>query len=374
VSTLSRLIASEIKDHGPIPVSRFMDLALAHPEHGYYRTRDPLGQTGDFITAPEISQMFGEIIGLWAAVVWQSLGCPDPFILAEFGPGRGTMMADALRAAKLQPGFVEAAHIHLVETSPTLRAHQKETLAGHHPIWHDTIEDLPQGPSIIIANEFFDALPIQQFLLGEHGWTERLIAGGDPFHFVASKPIPDAIRLAENLPETSPPNTIKETCPAALAIAESIARRLVEHSGACLIIDYGYADDAVGETWQAIQHHEFVDPLIDPGDSDLTAHVNFKALCQAGRAGGASCFGPVTQGAFLMDLGIGQRAQRLNKNATPEQIEVIDASLRRLIAPSEMGNLFKVMALASPDLETLPGLSQNSEAQNIEAQNTVAPS
>jgi NADH dehydrogenase [ubiquinone] 1 alpha subcomplex assembly factor 7 len=362
VSTLSSLIASEIKDHGPIPLSHFMDLALAHPEHGYYRTRDPLGQTGDFITAPEISQMFGEIIGLWAAVVWQTLGSPDPFILAEFGPGRGTMMADALRAGKLQPGFVEAAHIHLVETSPTLRAHQNKTLSGHQPVWHNTIEDLPEGPSIIIANEFFDALPIQQFLRGDQGWTERLIAGDDPFYFVASEPIADAIRHAENLPETSPINAIKETCPPALAIAESIAKRLVDHSGACLIIDYGYADDAVGETWQAIQHHEFVDPLVAPGDSDLTAHVNFKALCQAGHAGGASCFGPVTQGAFLIDLGIGQRAQRLTKNGTPEQIELIDASLRRLVAPSEMGNLFKVMALASPDLETLPGLPQNNKA------------
>ena len=356
MSALAEVLAREIAAAGPIPVARFMELALAHPEHGYYTTRDPLGAGGDFVTAPEVSQMFGELIGAWAAVTWEAMGRPRPFVLAELGPGRGTLMADALRAARARPDFAEAARLHLVETSPVLRARQATTLAAHGPRWHAGFEDLPAGPLILVANEFFDALPVRQFQRGARGWAERLVAAeaDGAFRFALSAPLA-ADALPAGLPAGASAGTIAEVSPARDALADAVARRLARSGGAALIIDYGHAVAAAGETLQAVSRHRFADPLADPGAADLTAHVDFAALARAARAAGGAVCGPVSQGRFLRALGIAHRAASLAAGKDAATAEAIGAALRRLIAPSEMGNLFKVLALAHPGLAPLPG-------------------
>lgn len=360
MTPLASVIAEEIDTTGPIPVARFMELALNHPEYGYYRSRDPLGVGGDFITAPETSQMFGEMIGLWAAVVWEALGAPTPFTLAELGPGRGTLMADALRAGHAKPGFIEAARLHLVETSPVLRACQVTALSEFDPVFHDHVAGLPEGPLIIIANEFFDALPARQLIRTEMGWAERCVdrvpEGEDGFNFTVGSAVP-----ARDLPSTvtgeHTPGAIYELCPTAQAIVAELVGRYRDAPGAVLIVDYGHAESGVGETLQALRRHEYADPLSDPGTADLTAHVDFSALAQHARNTGADVFGPVGQGRFLLSLGITERAKRLMAAATAQQSDDIEAALKRLLAPSEMGNLFKVMALASPGAETPPGFT-----------------
>jgi NADH dehydrogenase [ubiquinone] 1 alpha subcomplex assembly factor 7 len=360
VTPLARLINDEILKSGPIPVSRFMELALGHPDYGYYRNRAPLGAEGDFITAPEVSQMFGEIIGLWAVVVWEALGTPDPFTLAELGPGRGTLMTDALRATNIRPGFAEAAQLHLVETGPQLRAHQARVLADFNPTFHDTVTGLPTGPMIVIANEFFDALPVRQWVRAATGWAERHVDirpdsdGGFMFTDLPAREEPDVpTGLTEDLLEGS----VVERAPIRSEITAGIASRLTKAPGAVLIIDYGHGVTAAGDSLQAVQGHQFADPLMDPGTADLTAHVDFAALAQAAGAAGAEIHGPVAQGQFLLALGLAQRAEHLKADATAQQRDAIDAALKRLIAPSEMGNLFKVMGLTSPHSGTLPGFA-----------------
>ncbi|MEE9289909.1 MAG: SAM-dependent methyltransferase [Alphaproteobacteria bacterium] len=365
MTPLACVIAEEIETTGPMPVARFMELALNHPEFGYYRTRDPLGAAGDFITAPETSQMFGEMIGLWSAVVWEALGAPTPFTLAELGPGHGTLMADALRAGRTKPGFVEAAQLHLVETSPRLRGRQFEALGGFDPVFHDDLAGLPDGPLIVIANEFFDALPVRQLIATEGGWAERCIDrhtgpnGGFTFTIGAQAPVGDLppTHALDAIPGTIRPGTIYEVSPTAQAIAGELAGRCARAPGAALIIDYGHAGFATGETLQAVRGHAYADPLSDPGTADLTAHVDFGALGQRAHDGGATVFGPIGQARFLLSLGIAARAKRLMAAATAQQGHDMEAALRRLLAPWEMGNLFKVMALASPDAEFLPGFT-----------------
>jgi len=365
VTPLARVIAEEIETTGPMPVARFMELALSHPEYGYYRSRDPLGVDGDFITAPETSQMFGEMIGLWAAVVWETLGAPSPFTLAELGPGRGTLMVDALRAGRAKPGFVEAAQLHLVETSPPLRARQVKALSRFDPVFHDHVAGLPDGPLIVIANEFFDALPVRQLIPMKSGWSERCVDrlpdGKDGFTFASGGPIP-----AEDLPPTfvrdAAPGAnclgnIYEISPTAQAMVGELAGRCAGAPGAVLIIDYGHAESAAGETLQATRGHEYADPLSDPGTADLTAHVDFGALARRARDAGAGVYGPIGQGRFLLSLGITARAKRLMAAAAAQQGDDIEAALKRLLAPSEMGNLFKVMALVPPGAETPPGFT-----------------
>lgn len=345
------LIADEIAARGPMTVARFMELALGHPEYGYYRTRDPLGRGGDFITAPEVSQMFGELIGLWAAVVWEQMGRPAPFILAELGPGRGTLMNDALRAARAMDGFVEAARLHLVETSPVLRAHQGETLTAHAPAWADRIEDLPPGPAIIIANEFFDALPVRQFVRQSGDWFERLVVSdGDDFDFTTGR---EAIADAD-LPADAPEGAVVEKTETAAALMGTLAARLVREGGAALIIDYGHTG-GVGDTLQALRAHQHVDPLTTPGEADLTTHVDFAQLALAAHAAQARTFGPVGQGNFLLMLGLAHRAERLAAGKDRETREKIEAATRRLIARSEMGTLFKALAVTAPALAAPPG-------------------
>ena len=347
---LQRMIASE----GPISVERYMALCLGHPVHGYYVTRDPFGADGDFTTAPEISQMFGELIGLWAAEVWGLTGAPRPVRLIELGPGRGTLIADFLRVARQAPGFVEAAEVHLVETSPILRECQREKLAGSTGsiIWHARLYEIPSGPAIIIANEFFDALPVRQFMRTERGWCERLVglADGKLAFGLASEP-------QAGLPPAGRAGDILEWPGAALDLTREIAARVMTEGGAALLVDYGYSGPAFGDTLQAVKHHAFADPLAEPGDTDLTVHVDFARVAAAARDCGAVVHGPVPQGGFLRALGIDARATALQARASETQAADIESALRRLTdeIPDAMGGLFKVLAIAHPTLSALPG-------------------
>jgi len=355
---LARLRAA-IRADGPISVARYMSEALLHPQWGYYPRRDPLGRDGDFITAPEISQCFGELAGLWCAIAWDAMGAPAPVDLVELGPGRGTLMADALRAiGTAKPTLVKALRIRMVEASPALRTIQERTLAGLPATWHDDITSLPAGPLLLIANEFFDALPIRQIVRGPQFWHERLVgldeAGGLCFVAAAAPtPLGNAIdaRLAD-----APPGSIVEIAPAAIAIMRALATRIAAEGGAALIVDYGYAEPAAGDTLQAVRAHKFADPLAAPGQADLTAHVDFAALARVARDAGCAIHGPVTQGAFLTALGIAARVDILARNArSPEQAERVRAGARRLIDDAEMGTLFKAMAVTHESIPPLPG-------------------
>jgi SAM-dependent MidA family methyltransferase len=351
---IKRIIAHE----GPMSVERYMALALYDPRHGYYMTRDPFGEAGDFTTAPEISQMFGELIGLWVADVARRLPATGTIRLVELGPGRGTLMADALRALKVAPDVRARLSVHLVEASPVLRAKQQATLrdSGVPTAWHERHDEVPQGPAILIANEFFDALPIRQFVMTERGWCERLVgldAKGELTFGLAAEADP-ALRRA------APAGALVEVSPAGLGTIRALARRLAQDSGAALIIDYGHARSGLGETLQAVKRHAFVDPLAEPGEADLTAHVDFPALAAATRGTGAAIHGPITQAHFLAALGIAARATRLKQKADARQGADIDAAVARLAGTGErdMGMLFKVMAIAHPALSPLPGFDR----------------
>lgn len=345
-----------IGETGPLPLSHYMALVLGHPEHGYYITRDPLGAKGDFTTAPEVSQMFGELIGLWLADRWIASGSPARFALAELGPGRGTLMADALRAMRAVPGMVETASIHFVETSPALREAQRARVPQAK--WHDAIGELPALPLFLIANEFFDALPITQYQRTERGWCERCVDYRDGKFTPVLAPVAAANdkALAENV-RVAPVGSIAETCPAATAIAGEIATRIAQRGGAALIIDYGHAKSAAGDTLQALRNHRFADPFDAPGEADLTAHVDFEALAHAVRRGGAAPHGPVEQGAFLIALGIAARAERLSQNATAAQKRDIETALARLTRADEMGSLFKVLGITPPGADAPAGFA-----------------
>lgn len=328
-------LARAITLAGPIPLSRFMAAANAH----YYATRDPLGRQGDFTTAPEISQMFGELVGLWCADLWDRAGRPA-VAWVELGPGRGTLAADARRAmakAGLEPP------IHCVETSPILRTAQAARLPDAH--WHDDLSTLPTDrPLIVVANEFFDALPIRQLVRGPDGWRERLIACQDTLFLpIAGTPVPDDI-LPEALRD-APPGAILETSPAVVTTMRDLVRRLTAQGGALLAIDYGYEGPALGETLQAVRGHAFANPFDAPGEQDLTAHVDFTTLAAAAQAGGAAVWGPVDQGEWLVKLGIDQRAAALAR-ATPARADAIAADRVRLVV--EMGTLFKALAVTAP--------------------------
>jgi NADH dehydrogenase [ubiquinone] 1 alpha subcomplex assembly factor 7 len=343
---LGETIAAIIAQDGPITLARYMSLALGHPRHGYYVTRDPLGAAGDFITAPEISQMFGELLGLWAAHAWVVAGSPKRVALVELGPGRGTLMADALRAiARAAPVFAQSLHVHLVETSPALRAAQRATLAASaEPQWHDGVETLPEGPIIVIANEFFDALPIRQFIRAGGAWRERLVGLGEGQLTLGLS----AEAMQEDTLPDAPDGSVLEVCEPAAAIMAQLARRIARESGAALVIDYGHLQSAFGSTFQAVEAHRFVDPLARPGEADLTAHVDFGALARAAEAEGARIDLMTGQADFLEALGIRQRASALAARSSPEQLGAIEAALDRLTdrSPTGMGSLFKVMAVS----------------------------
>jgi NADH dehydrogenase [ubiquinone] 1 alpha subcomplex assembly factor 7 len=353
---IRRMIAVD----GSISVATFMTVCLGHPAHGYYTTRDPLGRAGDFITAPEISQMFGELIGLWAAAVWQTMGAPARLALVELGPGRGTLMADALRASRVVPAFAAALDVHLVETSPALQRRQQETLAGIGiPLaWHRDLADVPDVPLIVIANEFFDALPVHQAVRTPSGWHERMVGIGPDDTLVFAlhpDPIP---RLAALMPDTVAGARVGAVYEWRSGdVAADLARRVVSHGGVALTIDYGHVDSAAGETLQAVGRHGFADPLASPGEVDLTAHVDFAALARTAQAAGARVHGPLSQGEFLHRLGIETRAAALRAKATAAQGAEIEAARARLTGAGReaMGELFKAIAFADPKLGVLPG-------------------
>ncbi|MCE4222616.1 class I SAM-dependent methyltransferase [Methylobacterium sp. C25] len=330
-----------------------MALCLGHPVHGYYRTRDPLGRGGDFITAPEISQMFGELIGVWIAATRAAMGSPERLDLVELGPGRGTLMVDAVRALRsAAPGA--AIDLHLVETSPVLRALQEDRLSGVSPHWHEAIDTLPDGPAIFVANEFFDALPVRQFERRETGWCERLVGlSADGTRLVRGlSPEPD-----RTITRDAPVGVVLTVPSAALATARTLAGRFVRQGGALLAIDYGHVRPGFGDTLQALASHRFVDPLEAPGEADLTTHVDFAALASAASAEGARIHGPVGQRDFLGALGLRLRADRLKQRATPAQAEAIEAAHARLTDPARrgMGSLFKVLCISHSSLDALPG-------------------
>jgi NADH dehydrogenase [ubiquinone] 1 alpha subcomplex assembly factor 7 len=361
MNALAELLKRRIALRGPLTVADYMSEALTHPEHGYYARRDPLGLSGDFVTAPEISQMFGELIGLWCAVVWRSMGRPSPILLVEFGPGRGTLLGDALRATRDVPGFPEALALHLVETNRALRERQAESLDSANlswdPAWHDGVADLPEGPSLIIANEFFDALPIRQFQRSSEGWRERLVdltEDGTGFRLVLS-PVTSLSPLVPDALHDAPVGSVVEVSPAGLSLAHHIGERVARLGGAALIVDYGPARTTSGDTLQAVRDHRYHDVLVDPGDADLTAYVDFQSLARAGEEGGAATFGPVPQGDFLERLGLGVRAESLLASADSRQAREIRAAHRRLADPAQMGALFKALALQNRELPVPPG-------------------
>ncbi len=352
-------IKALIRTRGPIPVSAFMDMALSHPKFGYYATRDPLGAEGDFITAPEVSQMFGELIGLWVVQVWIDMDAPDQIHLVELGPGRGTLMADAQRAIKqAAPKLWQNLGTHLVETSPTLTACQQQNLEGKtaHPVtWHTDSSGLPKEPAIFIANEFFDALPIQQFIRADDGWRQREVSLiDDELTFThANERTTDTPPMV--IPNQEPEGgSVLEHCPSAITMMETIADHIADHTGAALIIDYGH-QGGFGDTLQAVRNHKFHPVLNDPGEADLTAHVNFSALAQAVGSAGAKTTSIQTQGIFLKALGIEARANSLCAQANDAQKKAVEQALNRLVHPQEMGHLFKVLACYGTDQPVPPG-------------------
>ena len=358
MTALKDTILRMIREQGPITLAHYMQMALLDPEHGYYVKRDPVGR--DFITAPEVSQMFGELIGLFFAQAWEDRGRPRKFHLAELGPGRGTLMADMLRAAgKVRPDFVAAAHIVLVEASPALRRAQAQTLQDRTVQWAATFAEVPDdAPLFLVANEFFDALPVRQFAKTFDksravNWHERMIsAQGDNLVFaLAPDPVPTALSL-DTMPAAQL-GAIFEIQPAARAILSEIAHRVASRGGVALIIDYGHIG-GLGDTFQAMRAHTFVDPLEHPGEADLTVHVDFGALAQAATQEKAQVWGPVTQTEFLEALGISLRGERL-KRAAPEKSAEIDQAIDRLIGKEQMGTLFKALALAAPNAPPPPG-------------------
>jgi NADH dehydrogenase [ubiquinone] 1 alpha subcomplex assembly factor 7 len=329
---LESYLADLIRKQGPISVAQFMEIALGHPQHGYYMKQDPFGRGGDFITAPEISQMFGEIIGAWTADIWKQLGSPAEFSLAECGPGRGTLMSDLMRSTKNIPGFHDACNIHLIEISPALKEKQKSALADYNVAWHDSIDALPQGrPLILIANEFLDALPVQQYVQTKEGWQERVVTVNETNDFEFS-------------PFSS--GEIVESSPARIAFADRLCTLLEKTTGAALLIDYGAAYSGTGDTLQAVYKHKPVNVFSHIGDADLTSHVDFEALIRNIDPARIKISGPVEQGAFLKENGIAARAAALSGNATAEQKTDIENSLKRLVNSDQMGALFKVMGLS----------------------------
>ncbi len=369
-SPLQAELKKLIKSSGPMPVWRYMELCLTHPRHGYYVARDPLGREGDFTTSPEISQMFGELLGLWTASVWKAIGSPSVLRVIELGPGRGTMMADALRALRVLPPLYQSLSVHLVEINPVLREKQKSTLAGVRNIaWHERLDDVPGGPSVILANEYFDVLPIHQVVKRETGWHERVVeidGTGQLVFGTAAEPTPRFEALLPPLARAAPVGAVFEWRPDAEIMR--IATRVRDQGGAALIIDYGHLRSEAGDTFQAIARHSFADPLKNPGEADITAHVDFQALARAAEDLGARVHGPVPQGDFLTRLGIETRALTLMAKTTPEISEDISGALKRLIGGGRggMGSMFKVLAVSEPNLTSLAGFAD--ERQDARAE------
>ncbi|MBV8060717.1 MAG: SAM-dependent methyltransferase [Alphaproteobacteria bacterium] len=339
MTPLAGLIAAEIAAHGPMPVDRYMELALQHPDYGYYRQAAPIGRAGDFITAPEISQMFGEMLGLWCALAWQGMGSPKQFVLLELGPGHGTLMRDALRATRHVTGFHDALRLCMLENHSGLQEKQREAVIPV-PVQHvSDLSALPPSPLIFIANEFFDALPVRQYVRRGDAWSEtRIDHKGDAFAFSHKTVEPPIV--------TAQAKAVYETCPAAHDIMGQLVRHMRLHGGAGVVADYGYETPPEQSTLQAVQAHQKVDFLSSPGQVDLTALVDFAALSETAKSAGAAVISLGGQGDFLRGMGIERRAAQLKQKATPQQALDIDHALHRLTDDAEMGTLFRVMTLS----------------------------
>ena len=386
MTPLGERLVARIRADGPITIAEYMAVCLADPEHGYYMRRDPFGRGGDFVTAPEVSQMFGELIGAWCLATWEAIGAPAPFVLAELGPGRGTLMADLLRTARIRPRFGDAARVQLVEMSPRLRDAQRIQLteSAERLAWVDRIEDLPTGPIILVANEFFDALPIRQYILTPSGWAERMVGlaadgelafglrpadggildGQVPLASVATlleraAPLHGGLDQSDDgVSAASPAEQVVEASPARAGAMAALAERICRDGGAALIIDYGYEGPAHGDTLQAVRQHRYDHPLARPGEADLTAHVDFAALAEAARSAGAVPRTRLSQGEFLYRLGLAERASQLAHGKDAATQADIGAAVARLAGPAAMGKLFRVLAISSPGL-VLPAVDDN---------------
>ena len=354
-------IAEQIRNGGPVSVAAFMTEAMFDPYNGFYATKNPIGAGEDFITAPAVSQMFGELIGLWCGHVWMDMGQPAPFHLAELGPGTGQMMSDVIRAGRAVPGFMEAAQIHLIEASPALKMVQGQTLTpmGAEIGWLNRIEDIPPGPALLLGNEFLDCLPVRQAVKHKGQWHERMIGltgAEEGFRFVMGPQLgADADLVPERLRD-APDGTLVELRPGDQQIVDHLAQRFAEHPGHALFIDYGPAQSEAGDTFQAIRQHRKTDPLEAPGTADLTARVDFEQLAHFARSGGLDVAGPAAQGQWLTALGLEVRAAALIGQA-PELKTKIARQVMRLSEPDQMGELFKVMALSTHSLPKPPGFT-----------------
>lgn len=365
VTTLTDRLVALIAQNGPITVAQYMTSALYDPLNGYYSMRAGLlesgvGADGDFITAPEASQMFGELVGLWCAQEWMTLGAPAPFNLVELGPGAGTLMADAWRATKIVPGFHAAATLQLVEIGAHLKQRQAEALAkvGATPTWIPHLNEAPDAPTLIVANEFLDCLPIRQFFRLEGRWRERLVGvkdGALAFGF-SPEPLPDESVIPPAL-HGAPDGAIAEVAAALPAFVTTLARRFAQAPGRALLIDYGAAETTGGDTLQAVRKHKRVDVLDTPGSADLTAHVDFPRLVSLAREAGLAVDGPAPQGAWLEALGVRERTAMLSK-ARPDKADGIAAQLHRLTGADEMGLHFNAVCLSSRDLPPPAGFSR----------------
>ncbi len=345
MTPLEEIIRRLIITEGPMRLDRYMALCLGHPQHGYYMTRDPLGERGDFITAPEVSQVFGELIGVWCIAAWMAMDQPASFNLVELGPGRGTLMSDMLRAARrASPEFAKAASVRMVEMSPVLRATQMASHDGQ-ATWHERIEVVPEGPTILVANEFFDAIPIRQFECKQGRWFERMMGIVDDKLSIGLAPASLALPGEDG--------DIIETAAARDVISEAIGSRLARHPGVALIIDYGHLASSPGDTLQAMRQHKYVPLPEAPGECDITSHVDFEALGKALSAGGATTLPAITQRAFLLAMGLEQRSAALSSRAGEPGRNLLERQMTRLAGEDQMGNLFKVLAATSPGL-TMP--------------------
>ncbi|MEO8758311.1 MAG: SAM-dependent methyltransferase [Devosia sp.] len=347
--TLSEQIDAQIRAVGPMSLATYMGLCLSHPRHGYYAVGRPIGAAGDFITAPEISQMFGELIGFFIVNLWQQMGSPPSFTLLELGPGRGTLMQDALRAASKADGFENALHLQLFESNALLRGEQEKRLGAYSPYWSTQIDAISEDPVFVIANEFFDALPIKQFVRTDDGWHERLVGLINGQRGLGLSPTPISDSAAPSEVRGAYAGEILELSLAAVDAMQMLSKKIALQGGSILALDYGYPRTQTGETLQAVKSHAFAELLEAPGEADISSHVNFQVLGEAAKASGLAIASLATQGEFLIRLGLGERAKALAR-ANPNEAANVARAVERLTSPEQMGTLFKAFCAHSPGL------------------------
>jgi NADH dehydrogenase [ubiquinone] 1 alpha subcomplex assembly factor 7 len=347
--SLAEQIDAQIRATGPISIATYMGLCLSHPRHGYYAVGRPIGAEGDFITAPEVSQMFGELVGFFFVNLWQQMGQPKSFTLLELGPGRGSLMQDALRAAGKADGFDNALHLQLFEQNTLLKGEQQKRLGRYAPYWSADLDAIGEDPLFVVAHEFFDALPLKQFVKTDDGWHERLVGLNGSIRSFGLSPTPIADSAAPPEVHGAYSGEILELSPAAVDTMQRLSRKVALQGGAILAIDYGYERTQTGETLQAVKSHAFADPLENPGEADISAHVNFGVLGEAAKATGLAVAPLARQGEWLLKLGLGERAKALAR-ANPAEAANIARAVERLTAPGQMGTLFKVLCAHSPGL------------------------